>query len=246
MELDEVLVDYGCNINKFTNLPLLKQFINRFNKHIDRYNISYNLCKDDAGVFVLVSNLYVVKIYKKSSYDKIISLYSRINNLDHIEIVYYFLIVEDGKIIHSTFDIDDTHGTIYGTINELLIPLFNIKGIDITSNFKWDWNDTYKLLLDVSQGLYELHKNNIVHGDSTPDNTGFRMKDNNYVLFDFGDSSIENNKDKFRNDVNRFLNSMMITYAEFFDPFKDQIIKIQRQVNTGSYSYDKFYNIMKI
>ena len=62
--LRELLYDYGCSIEKFTDIDTMLSLILKFNNILGIDNIKYVSCKDDAGIFVLVTNFYVVKVYK--------------------------------------------------------------------------------------------------------------------------------------------------------------------------------------
>jgi len=63
--MDSVFEEYGCKINRFTDLNNLKVLINKF---YNIKNIEYKYCKDDADGFILVTNNYVIKLYFKNMY----------------------------------------------------------------------------------------------------------------------------------------------------------------------------------
>lgn len=246
-EMENLFTEYGCYLDKFIDPDILQYVIDNFNKAVLVDNLKYTLCKDDAGVFVLVTTRYVIKIYRKKSYDKVVNIYNElhknVNSFEHIEKIYYYFSVIDGVIIHDTYSKynysdnypDNIKGTGHLTINELLLPLFP----DINrSNIVWNKDNVKKLLIDTSLALIELHKINIVHGDTTPDNIGLRISDNNYVLYDFGDAY---KGFDYRSDVNRFLNSILITYKSFFQDYLSEIEKIKAIVNEGIYGIYDFY-----
>lgn len=112
------------------------------------------------------------------------------------------------------------------------------------TNITWDKNTFNKLLLDVAKALMIFHQNGIIHGDTTPDNVGYRKYDDNFVLFDFGDTEVTNGLDYelYLRDVNRFLNSILRTYQKFFKDYIHNVIKIRKLVNDGEYNIGKFYN----
>ena len=87
----------------------------------------------------------------------------------------------------------------------------------------------------MANALNSLHENGIYHGDTTPDNIGYRTADDNYVLFDFGASNFSGNLNMYRTDVTRFLNSMLRTYITFFQPYRDKIMNILNQINQEYY-----------
>ena len=207
--LSEMLYDYGCKIYNYTHLDDVMDLIIRYNKIlcIDNNELLYISCKDDAGVFVIVTNKYVIKIYKPLDYDRIVDIYKPItadNNFEHIEKIYYYYSVNNGNVIHDTYskyNLDiDPNTDIHAVINELLIPITNINGMEIKSNIEWNKQNLRKLLLDVAEGLDVLHKSGTVHNDVTPDNIGLRPSDSNFVLFDFGQSVHNKNKNNKIND----------------------------------------------
>ena len=63
-----------------------------------------------------------------------------------------------------------------------------------------------------AKGLYGLHFNLILHGDSRVDNIG--IKNNNFVLFDFDNSNIGNEIVSFRKDNWDFLKSLEFNIGE--------------------------------
>lgn len=242
--MNDVTEEYGCVLSKFISPNTLNKIIENFNRIVLVDNIKYVSCKDDAGIFVLVTNRYVIKIYNEKTYIKLVNIYNKLwsvnqgNIFDHIEKIYYYFSIVNGIIIHDTyFNNIMNEGTGHLTINELLVPLFPQFN---KSNITWDYSNTKKLLIDVSLGLIELHKLNIIHGDSTPDNIGLRESDNNFVLYDFGDAHDGFN---YRDDVNRFLNSILITYKTFFNDYIGKIEKIKAMVNHNkNYDIYDFYN----
>jgi serine/threonine protein kinase len=249
--MDSVFEEYGCNINRFTDLNNLKVLINKFNRFYNIENIEYKYCKDDADGFILVTNNYVIKLYLKNMYQKIIYIYSIIKNYNNIEKIYYYYSISDGVIYESYHYYDpelykfDKSIDIRGTINELLIPIFDISDYEnIKSDITWDNKTFKKLLLDVADALHELHKNGITHGDTTPDNIGLRPSDNNFVLFDFGNAVINNRPINGIQDVNRFLDSLVRTFDKFFINYKLQIETIKILVNNGSDFRDAILSIV--
>lgn len=255
--LEELFTNYGCSVNNFTDINTLSLLINKFNKFNKILNIKYVSCKDDAGVFVLVTNKYVIKLYSDQRYSIITNIYHRLlaggYQFNNIEKIYYYYSVKDGKVIHDTYSIIPNHDDINSTINELLIPIFRIEMGNIISNIIWDGDMVKKFLVDISNALFVLHTNNIIHGDATPDNVGFRYSDNNFVLFDFGNSIININNtipdlyknDMYLNDINRFLNSILGTYKQFFKDYLIKINIVKNLVNEGPYIPDKFKNVIE-
>lgn len=233
--MEIILDEYGCNVNKFTSIDNLKMLINKFSGN---ENIEYTYCKDDADGFILVTNKYVIKLYSKNMYQKILDIYSRIKTYNNIEKIHYYCTIADGVVRdshNSVSYISDKSRNMQSTINELLIPIFDLSDYrKIKSNITWNGEMFKKLLLDVAAALNELHSHGITHGDTTPDNVGLRSIDNNFVLFDFGDSTISNDPVNRVNDVNRFLNSLLVTFIDFFKNYKFQIENIQKLVNTGT------------
>ena len=225
MNLQQLLSEYGCNIDNFININTLTSIINRFNSSLNIKNINYLSCKDDTGIFVLVTDKYVIKIYSNDRYLKILNIYSVIKS-NNIERIYQY---------------DDYHNV---TINELLIPLFKYERKQIQTNIIYNNEIVKKLLLDVSYALQQLHINNIVHGDATPDNVGFRYSESEFVLFDFGESNVvgSTGTNNYKDDVNRFLDSLLITYKDFFTKYIDKLNKIKKLVNTNDYYIEKFTN----
>lgn len=247
--VNDVLDEYSCNLSNFININTLGQLTNNFNIFNNIGNVKYKLCKDDTGIFVLVTNRYVIKIYNTKTYLKIVNIYNKLwnsnnaNIFNHIEKIYYYYSMVDGMIVHNTYynNIVNNNivniGTVHLTINELLIPLFPKSD---TTNIIWNYKVTKKLLIDVSLGLTELHKLGIVHGDTTPDNIGFRTSDNNFVLYDFGDS---HDGSDYKSDVIRFLNSILISYRSFFINHINMIEQIKNMIETNkNYSIYDFYN----
>ncbi len=266
--LSDMLYEYGCKIYKYSNLKDVIDLISRYNKIIGvTDDLLYLSCKDDAGVFVIVTNKYVIKLYKPLDYKRIVDLYRPIttnNNFEHIEKIYYYYSVTDGYIEHDTYSKDSTPTdptnqttnhtkpiNIHGVINELLIPITrNIlgnRGMEIHTDIKWNKDTLKKLLLDVAEGLDILHHNGTIHNDTTPDNIGLRPSDSNFVLFDFGQSTINNKPltyEAYKVDVNRFLYSLMNLYKDII-PFRsilgtDYLINIYKYVNAGPYYIGKF------
>ena len=242
-QMETIFNDYGCHIDKFIEPDTLEHISDNFNKIILVDNIKYTLCKDDAGIFVLVSSRYVIKIYSQNTYNKLVNIYHRLwrnnhgNVFNHIEKIYYYFSLVNGVTIHDTYpNFTPKHGTCHLTINELLLPLF--PNID-KSNIVWNKDMVKKLLIDTSLALIVLHQINIVHGDTTPDNVGLRISDNNFVLYDFGDA---HDGYDYLSDVNRFLKSILITYKSFFGEYINEIKKIKETVNTGNYGLYDFYN----
>jgi len=259
--MDELFNDYGCDVSKFTDINMLKLFTKRLDKIFSNKDTTKFLsCKDDASVFVVVTNKYVVKLYNSKKYLELVNIYDRLlkksYDFANIEKIYYYYAVFDGLIVHDTYlkifpELPPINSNIYGTANELLIPIFSFEMGEIKTRIKWDKGTVYKLFNDVSSGLIELHKNNIIHGDTTPDNVGLRIDNNfvNFVIYDFGDSYIMDNKlnknELMKGDVNRFLNSVLITYSYFFKDYINNIKKLKRDINTGNYTINKFKNSIK-
>jgi hypothetical protein len=72
-------------------------------------------------------------------------------------------------------------------------------------------NNLYKLLYDISKGLYTLHSKGILHNDCVVDNVG--IQDNkhgaNFVLFDFDAIGTPEDKGKlFQSDYSSFIRSI--------------------------------------
>lgn len=250
----DLLSEYGCYIDKFTDIDTLESLMNHFNKISSINNIEYVSCKaDTGGIFVLVTNKYVVKLYSSRKYNKIVYIYDTLlsTNYDfsNIEIINYYYSVDNGIVIHDTYH-STQHiigkSSIRATINELLIPIFYFTE-KINTNIEWNKDTTKKFFLDIAKALIELHKNGIVHGDTNPDNIGYRESNNNFVLFDFGDSIIyETDSRLYLSDVNRFLTSILSTYREFFKDYIPNIETIQTLVNKGEYNIEKFYNTINV
>jgi len=239
--MENIFKKYGCKIDKFTTSNELDILMNKFNKIMNINQLKYTLCKDDTNIFVLVTDHYVVKVYSSKQYQKIFSIYSKIKSTNNIEKIYYYCSISDGLIIHDTYPIfHNTIQNINATISELVEPIFNIKDQMITTNIVWNKGNFKKLLIDVSKGLKILHNEGIIHGDSTPDNVGLRYLDGNFVLFDFGSTIFSNNG---ITDINRFLNSLLITYKEFFEIYKEEILLIYKFVNNG-YDFEKSINLV--
>lgn len=240
----DVLEEYGCNLSNFINPDTLNQIIQNFNTFNKVEDVKYNICKSDAGIFVLVTDRYVIKIYNVKTYLKLVNIYNKLwrnnnhgNIFNHIEKIYYYYSTVDGIVVHDTYYNNVIKsGTTHLTINELLVPLFPEFN---TTNVVWNYNNTKKLLIDTSLGLIELHKLGIIHGDTTPDNIGLRPSDNNFVLYDFGDA---HDGTDYKSDVIRFLNSMLISYKNFFIDHIDKIEQIKSMIINENYGIYDFYN----
>lgn len=72
--------------------------------------------------------------------------------------------------------------------------------------------DVIKLLCNVAVGIYDLHRNGYVHGDTGLGNIGKNSK-GNYVLFDMEDSEKSTSDKKRFRDVEMFLEDLEIRCA---------------------------------
>jgi serine/threonine protein kinase len=249
MNLTDVVSEYGCDVSKFTSISHILDITEQYNRvrQIPNTSLKYISCKSDAGVLVIVTNKYVLKLYRPQDYSRIVEIYRKIKSFDYIEKIYYYYAIKKGIVIHDTYiNYRDRNPTIdkdiYGVINELLIPVVDFKGINIISPIKWDTVTTYKLLYDVSSGLDELHINGIIHNDATLDNVGLRPGDMNFVLFDFGYSVIDPNINKMKQDVIRFLESLLSTFQDLIYNNTDKLKQILELINKGPYYIGKFKN----
>lgn len=258
MSLTDMINDYGCNLKPYTDLNNLKIFISKFNKIQNIDDVKYISCKDDSGVFVIVTNKYVVKLYKQKDYNRIVKLYQPItktNSFDHIEKIYYYYSIINGLIVHDTYyyinNNNKLKNTINGVINELLVPITYLYNMDVYTNINWSKSKLRKLILDVSKGLDVLHNNDIIHNDATPDNIGLRPADSNFVLFDFGQSSINKtlSYESYKEDINRFLISLMTTYKDTipYDKFfgSNYLLNIYKYINKTPYTLGKLTQYLK-
>ena len=245
--LNDVLEEYGCNLSKFLNSNTLNQIITNFNNIVNVDSVKYITCKDDTGIFVLVTTRYVIKVYNIKTYLKIVDIYNKLwrnnnhgNIFNHIEKIYYYFSTVDGIVVHNTYyynNIIKNLGTTHLTINEILVPLFPKFN---KTNVIWNYDNTKKLLIDTSLGLIELHRLGIIHGDTTPDNMGLRLSDNNFVLYDFGDAYEGSD---YKSDVIRFLNSVIISYKNFFADNIDKIEQIKNTIDKNkNYGISDFYD----
>ena len=143
--LSELFSEYGCYIDKFTNINNLTLLIKKFNKisNVDIRDLKYLSCKDDAGIFVLVTNEYVIKIYSLKGYSNVVIIYHRLLSngygFDNIETIYYYYSVIDGYVQHDTYPgTGMIIGDIHATVNELLIPIFYLERGIIITNMIWN------------------------------------------------------------------------------------------------------------
>ena len=54
-----------------------------------------------------------------------------------------------------------------------------------------------------------------------------------------------NKNELMKTDVNRFLNSVLVTYSYFFRDYINSIKQIKKNINTGNYTINKFKNSIK-
>lgn len=89
----------------------------------------------------------------------------------------------------------------------------------------------FKLLWDISKGLYGLHINNVMHGDARIDNIG--ILDNNFILFDFDGSCIIENtsEDVFEKDISDFLESIRFHSGKNWKYIEKYIPKVDYTYN---------------
>ena len=120
-------------------------------------------------VFVIIFEDYVLKIACKDSYNNMM-MASSIANTDYltkyIRHSSNFLYVVEERVDPIVFD---------GQIKE-----------------KYKKINYNKIKFDVLRGLETFHVNNLIHGDCTLDNIGFRKSTNTFVLFDFNGTRIGN------------------------------------------------------
>ena len=252
--LYDMMNDYGCSPYNFADPEDILDMIDQYNRvyNIDEGDMKYLSCKDDAGILVIVTNKYVIKIYRPEGYSKLVELYRPLttsNTFDHIEKIYYYYMIRNGKVIHDTYPDHQLNtplpGTnIQGVINELLVPIVYMEGGTNRTNIQWSKPLIHKLLIDIADGLDTLHRNGTIHYDSTLDNIGQRPSDSNFVLFDFGFSEINSNDtNMFRNDVNKFLQSF-VTHRNIIPVDITRIQTLERIVNTGPYYIGKFKEVI--
>ena len=115
------------------------------------------------------------KILKEEEKDKIKNMINIINKINNEHIIKYYDIYEENNIFNVLME--------YGGDINLKQYIENQKGYLIEENIIKD------IILQICIGLKEIHKNNIIHRDLTPDNI-FINKNNKIKIGDFGISKI--------------------------------------------------------
>ena len=115
------------------------------------------------------------KILTEGEKDKIKNMINIINKINNEHIIKYYDIYEENNIFNVLME--------YGGDINLKQYIENQKGYLIEENIIKD------IILQICIGLKEIHKNNIIHRDLTPDNI-FINKNNKIKIGDFGISKI--------------------------------------------------------
>ena len=128
------------------------------------------------------------KILKEEEKENIKNMINIINKINNEYIIKYYDIYEE----NNTFNVLMEYG---GEINlKQYIEMYNKKDELIEENIIKD------IILQICIGIKEIHKNNIIHRDLTPDNI-FINKNNKIKIGDFGISKI--NKDYAKTQIGK-------------------------------------------
>ena len=132
------------------------------------------LVEKENKYYALKKLKFILTKAEKDKYDKLLNTLFKINN-EYI-IKYYHSFVEN-----NYFNVVMEYGD--NTNLKQFIQKYKIKSIYI------DEKIIEKIIIQICLGLKEIHKNNIIHRDLTPDNI-FIDKNNKIKIGDFGISKI--------------------------------------------------------
>jgi hypothetical protein len=199
MKFDHLILDGEIDINILTII----------NKYIGE-NVKTLEYKSSNGLsFVFISK----------DIDTVFQYYLNKNTCNKIKNIFYHIIGMTTQINKKIY----FKKNIYNLNFNLLDYLSNFIGqkedniiiwekIDCLNSFPKDilsniiLNNITKILWDISKCLYGLHFNLILHGDPRVDNIGIR--NGNFVLFDFDNSSMDSSISSYRKDNWDFLKSL--------------------------------------
>jgi hypothetical protein len=198
MNFQNLLLDGEINLN----------ILNKIIKHIGKIKtLEYKGSNGLSFVFISEENNNVYQYYNYESICiKIKNIFDAILNHNLINKKIYFR-----KVIYNlNFNIYDFIANFIEYKNEDNIIVWEKHTClnSFSKNVLTDIlvNNIVKILWDISKGLYGLHYNLILHGDTRIDNIA--IKNNNFVLFDFDSSNINNETVSFRKDNWDFLKSL--------------------------------------
>ena len=204
MNFQHLLLDGEINLN----------ILNKIMKHIGYIqSLEYKSSNGLSFVFISEENVNVFQYYNYESVCiKIKNIFDNLARENLINKKIYFK-----KVIYNlNFNIFNFLANFIEYKNEDNIIVWE-KHLCLNSFSKEKLtdilvNNIIKILWDISKGLYGLHFNLILHGDSRVDNIG--IKNNNFVLFDFDNSNIGNEIVSFRKDNWDFLKSLEFNIGE--------------------------------
>lgn len=199
MKFSHLILDGEININ----------ILNIINKHIGDHVKTLEYKSSNGLSFVFISEdidtVYQYFLIKNSS-DKIQNIFQHINMCNIITKKIYFK-----KIIYNlNFNLLNFLSNFIDYKQDDNIIMWE-KIVCLNSFSKEKLvniiiNNITKILWDISKCLYGLHFNSIMHGDARIDNIGIR--NGNFILFDFDNSSMDNEYTSYRKDNWDFLKSL--------------------------------------
>ena len=220
MKFEHLILDGEINIDILTTIE----------KYIDE-NVKTLKYKSSNGLsFVFISeDIDIVLQYylNKNTCIKIINIFNFIRMTSNINKKIYF----EKNIYNLNFNLIDFLSYFIDHKEDNIIVWEKIVCLNSFSKEKLVniiLNNITKILWDISKCLYGLHFNLIIHGDPSIDNIGIR--NGNFVLFDFDNSSMNNKNFSDRKDNWDFLKSLDFNIGKK----KFEIIKCEHPYITDS------------
>jgi serine/threonine protein kinase len=180
------------NITELRKVDKIKQIINdiitKFN-HSKSTLIGY---KDDTNIIVLILDDIVIKLYHIDHFNSI----KQIIDHPHTNI----------ETVLSKYELED----IVVIVNEKIIPMLSAECI-LNPDISHLTISGENIFHQISDGLCHIHKSNYIHNDVSLDNIGLKIVKDKiiYVLFDFGASKINYDKELFFDEFNKLRSSIM-------------------------------------
>jgi tRNA A-37 threonylcarbamoyl transferase component Bud32 len=156
-------------------LILIKEYFKHIIEKFNNNDSNIEFSKSNTGLIIILKNC-VIRIIKYKRYNKLKKLYDALSQERTGENIKY----DNFERIYKIYNLDIFDIVII--VSEKVISIKSYDGEIIKSEFKPNIRNIIESIKISRQYIHEL---GYLHNDLSLDNTGYRLSDNKFIVFDF-------------------------------------------------------------